>query len=150
MTRIRTPQFDSWVRKIPWRRKLQYSGMENSVDYIVHGVTKCRTQLSDFHLTFHFSSDLIKAYPWLFSTTNMCHHLNNSREKFPNFRINFREKKISKEIEIISISGITTLVYISSCPSRVHKYYFSCGVSLIPPRVSYFSPEFFSFFLSFF
>ena len=31
---------------------LQYSGLENSMEYIVHGVTKSRTQLSDFH--FHF------------------------------------------------------------------------------------------------
>ena len=31
---------------------LQYSGLENSMDCIVHGVAKNRTQLSDFH--FHF------------------------------------------------------------------------------------------------
>ena len=30
----------------------QYSGLENSMDHIVHGVAKSRTQLSDFH--FHF------------------------------------------------------------------------------------------------
>ena len=28
---------------------LQYSGLENSMDYIVHGVAKSWTQLSDFH-----------------------------------------------------------------------------------------------------
>ena len=28
---------------------LQYSGLENSMGCIVHGVTKSRTQLSDFH-----------------------------------------------------------------------------------------------------
>ena len=28
---------------------LQYSGLENSVDCIVHGVTKSRIRLSDFH-----------------------------------------------------------------------------------------------------
>ena len=28
---------------------LQYSGLENSVDCIVHGVSKSWTQLSDFH-----------------------------------------------------------------------------------------------------
>ena len=28
---------------------LEYSGQENSMDCIVHGVTKSRTQLSDFH-----------------------------------------------------------------------------------------------------
>jgi len=31
--------------------QLQYSGLENSMDYIVHGVAKCWTQLSDFHFT---------------------------------------------------------------------------------------------------
>ena len=28
---------------------LQYSGLENSMECIIHGVTKSRTQLSDFH-----------------------------------------------------------------------------------------------------
>ena len=32
---------------------LQYSGLENSMDCIVHGVAKSRTQLSDFHFHFH-------------------------------------------------------------------------------------------------
>ena len=35
---------------------LQYSGLENPMDCIVHGVTKSQTQLSDFH--FHFPSEL--------------------------------------------------------------------------------------------
>ena len=29
---------------------LQYSGLENSMECVVHGVAKSRTQLSDFHL----------------------------------------------------------------------------------------------------
>ena len=29
---------------------LQYSGLDNSMDCVVHGVAKSRTQLSDFHL----------------------------------------------------------------------------------------------------
>ena len=33
---------------------LQYSGLGNSMDCIVHGVTKSQTRLSDFH--FHFTS----------------------------------------------------------------------------------------------
>ena len=32
---------------------LQYSNLENSMDYIVHGVAKSRTQLNNFH--FHLS-----------------------------------------------------------------------------------------------
>ena len=97
------PRFDSWVRKIHWRRDrlptpvflgfpcgstdkestcnagdlgstpglgrspgegkgypLQYSGLENSIDYVVHEVAKSWTQLSDFH--FHFSIQLKKKW----------------------------------------------------------------------------------------
>ena len=32
---------------------LQYSGLENSMDYRVHGVAKSQTQLSDFHSLTH-------------------------------------------------------------------------------------------------
>ena len=31
---------------------LQYSGLENSMDCIIHGVTKSQTQLSGFHCSF--------------------------------------------------------------------------------------------------
>ena len=91
----RRRRFDSWVRKIPWRRDmlpipvfmsfpggsagkestfnvgdlgsvpemgrspgegngypLQCSGLENSMDYIAHRVTKSWTRLSDFHTQF--------------------------------------------------------------------------------------------------
>ena len=33
---------------------LQYSGLENSMDCIIHGITKSRTRLNDFHLTHPF------------------------------------------------------------------------------------------------
>ena len=34
---------------------LQYSGLENSMDCVAHGVTKSQTRLSDFHFTsLHF------------------------------------------------------------------------------------------------
>ena len=39
---------------MPWRGKgypLQYSGLENFMDCIAHGVAKSRTRLSDFHFT---------------------------------------------------------------------------------------------------
>ena len=32
---------------------LQYSGLENSMDYTVHGVAKSWTRLSDFHVHVH-------------------------------------------------------------------------------------------------
>ena len=36
----------------------QYSGLENSVDCIVHGVVKSRTRLSDFHFTSYIYSHM--------------------------------------------------------------------------------------------
>ena len=43
---------------------LQYSGLENSMDCIVHGVAKSRTRLRDFHLLYLY---------WA-SRVNWCHY----------------------------------------------------------------------------
>ena len=67
------PGFNPWVGKIPCRRQgypLQYSGLENSMDCIVHGFPKSRTRLSDFH--FHFSpfiKELVKVLLFLYGRT---------------------------------------------------------------------------------
>ena len=39
----------------------QYSGLENSMDYIVHGVTKSWTQLSNLAATAAYIKDLVHA-----------------------------------------------------------------------------------------
>ena len=53
--------WETWVRSLSWEDPLdkgkatypfQYSGLENSMDSIIHGVAKSQTRLSDFH--FHF------------------------------------------------------------------------------------------------
>ena len=46
-----------WGRALGERKgyPLQYSGLENSMDCVVHGVTKSQTQLSGLH--FHFFSE---------------------------------------------------------------------------------------------
>ena len=50
------PAMQTWVRSLCWEDPgegnsypLQYSGLENSMDCVVHGVTKSQTRLSDFH-----------------------------------------------------------------------------------------------------
>ena len=53
--------WETWVQSLGWEDPIEketathssYSGLENSMDCIVHGVTKSRTQLRDFH--FHFT-----------------------------------------------------------------------------------------------
>ena len=40
---------------------LQYSGLENPMDYIVHGVAKSWTGLSDFHLSFFRNVSSLRA-----------------------------------------------------------------------------------------
>ena len=49
----------TWVQSLGWEdplekgkaNPLQYSGLENFMNCIVHGVAKSRTQQSDFHFT---------------------------------------------------------------------------------------------------
>ena len=38
---------------------LQYSGLENSMDCIVHGVANSQTRLSNFHFTFHVPKNVL-------------------------------------------------------------------------------------------
>ena len=54
---------ETWIQFLGWEDPLekgkatypfQYSDLENSTDYKVHGVTKSQTRLSDLH--FHFRS----------------------------------------------------------------------------------------------
>ena len=50
------PGFDPWVEKTPGEGRgypLQYSGLENSMDCIVHGVSNSWIRQSDFHSYFH-------------------------------------------------------------------------------------------------
>ena len=65
---------ETWVQSLGWEDPLekgkathsnilQYSGMENSMDCIVHGVAKSRTQLSNFHFTsLHFICIYVYVY----------------------------------------------------------------------------------------
>ena len=72
---------ETWVRSLGLRRSpgegkgysLQYSGLENSMDCIVHGVSKCRTRLSDFHFTFIFQLAAGKSsWSWDATTPQRC------------------------------------------------------------------------------
>ena len=59
------------LRRSPGKGKgypLQYSGLENSMDAIVHGVTTSQTRLSDFHSLTHS-----QLHPLCFCT--LSHHL---------------------------------------------------------------------------
>ena len=55
---------------------LQYSGLENSMGCIVHGVAKSRTQLSDFHFQTNVSAFQISCFTFFFSL------IGDSRLKF--------------------------------------------------------------------
>ena len=42
---------------------LWYSGLENSMDCIIHGVAKSRTQLSNFRFHLHFIQSYVMGFP---------------------------------------------------------------------------------------
>ena len=46
---------------------LQYSGLENSMDCIVHGVTKSQTWLSDFHFHFGYTTICSSIFWWMYN-----------------------------------------------------------------------------------
>ena len=57
--------WETWVQSLGWEGPLekgtatpvQYSGLENSMDCVVHGVAKSWTLLSDFHLQQELPND---------------------------------------------------------------------------------------------
>ena len=62
--------WETWVWSLGWEDSpgegkgypLQYSGLENSMDYIIHGVARSWTWLSDFHFHLRMSkSNLMKS-----------------------------------------------------------------------------------------
>ena len=63
--------WENWVQSLGWEDSpgegkgypLQYSGLENSMDCIVHGVAKSWTRLSDFH--FHFSKSSLNIWKFM-------------------------------------------------------------------------------------
>ena len=60
--------------RAPGERKgypLQYSGLENSMDPVVHGVTKSRMRLSDFHFHFYVLEKIEISYLDLYSCSMM-------------------------------------------------------------------------------
>ena len=65
--------WETWVQSLGWEDllekekgyPLQYSGLENSRDCIVHGVTKSQTRLNNFHFHLRTSSFLsFLPLPW--------------------------------------------------------------------------------------
>ena len=65
---------------------LQYSGLENSMDSIVHGVTKSWTQLNGFHFHFqsqalHFNASNAKSYLTLMILVAPCGILHTSLQQ---------------------------------------------------------------------
>ena len=67
--------WETWVPSLGWEDPLekgkgyplQYSGLENSTDWIVHGVTKSRTQLSNFNFHGENRNPISEGTPWQFS-----------------------------------------------------------------------------------
>ena len=61
---------------------LQYSGLENPMDYTVHGVAKSQTWLSDFHFHVHWVGDAIQPSPPLSSPSPPAFNLSQHQTLF--------------------------------------------------------------------
>ena len=82
---------ETWVQSLGWEDSLpgegkgyplQYSGLENSINCIVHGVAKSWTRLSDFHFTcilyFCTSEPLLISFPQLIISFLFFHSVQQS------------------------------------------------------------------------
>ena len=73
---------ETQVRSLGWEDPLEegmashsrYSGLENSMDSVVHGVAKTRTRLSSFHCPSSLVTKfvLLLAYKFIFSIFRFC------------------------------------------------------------------------------
>ena len=61
---------------------LQYSGLENSMVYIVHGVSKSRTRLSNFHFWLLMKTWFSLVFPNWLNIINNIHTIGNQPEKY--------------------------------------------------------------------
>ena len=80
--------WETWVQSLGWEDSpgqgkgysLQYSGLENAMDSVVHGVAKSQTQRSNFHFTSlteeRVHSLFHSGMEWIYSTIMLCtrHH----------------------------------------------------------------------------
>ena len=67
--------FDPCIGKIPWRRERllsPYSGLENSMDCIVHGAAKSRTRLSGFHFIHPCPWSSLSSWPSMLGPGGHC------------------------------------------------------------------------------
>ena len=70
---------ETWVRSLGWEGPLEKgkathskcSGLEEPVDSIIHGVTKSRTQLSDFHFTATVQGDQLENHVLLYGLVSI-------------------------------------------------------------------------------
>ena len=87
---------------------LQYSGLENSMDYVVHGIAKSQTWLSNFHCTSLQQYKTVK---------NWCvHNLNNytepkARPKKGHIQLSYICKILENRNESIITESISLIVW---------------------------------------
>ena len=109
---------ETWVWSLGWERSpgegkryvFQYSGLENSRDCTVHGVTKSQTWLSDFY--FHFLY-IIDAFQWRpmekYLSKHILFYMCNERCLFKGLKMNYISNDLSCQRIISSSSMLLSL-----------------------------------------
>ena len=120
---------ETWVRSLGWEDSpgeqtgypLQSTGLENSMDCIVHGVAKSQTRLSNFHS--HFTSSLILR-------KSLC------RINMMAFFITFKNPPVKPSGARIFLVGnflIKSLIYFIDMPIKVIYFLLNELITLLTP-----------------
>ena len=129
-------RFDSWGGKIPWRRdrlpNSSYSGLENSMDCILHGVAKSWTRLSDFHFHLHVCPFSPSLPCWC--SSGLCLHCSSSlRACTPSWHFFLRLWQ--------SALPLTSLQRVPSTASAHWTPPLTCWIDRFKPELILFTPR---------
>ena len=95
----------------------QYSGLENSTDYVVHGVTKSQTRLSDFHCTSQ-------------GRTNLCFYNQNGGKKAHEFSTKHCYLVLNRDLGKTDLNNLTWIYILNYEVSFANRKFLLWGRGL--------------------
>ena len=116
---------------------LQYSGLENSLDYTVHGVAKSWTRLSNFHFTVHTPGIPRSSPPTLLCVLSLSPYIQPQWS-----RLTARRKQASLGSGYADFSCLVSPTKFFSLSKPLAPPLLSLGTTIVPPSGKLLSPPF--------